>query len=338
MTRIFSALAGLLLALHSGLAAYCNNQPLDYYDPLGGQAVPMGLTPEDIGRAKMIGNMMTRMPYQQAWEATTPRDPMMELHSKQAIQVVTTASVVGMPMVAPIRILGVAVLDEALMGSGVASLSQMQANAFAQRPLMSGVPESATTGFVLGGGVSAAVRGAGAVPSLIRPVTIPSVEFPMVPGMPVNYAGGPGAMWAGENGLAAETKITSLSQLTPEHFATRYGDAVFYAGRGRANMIAANASGGTTISQTVGGQALDNLVDWSSMTVAESRSVATPYSKWMAEQASGPVRAWAGGASADSVFLQAELPALLRNPAVNKITILDAINTSKTRIIYPNRP
>jgi RHS repeat-associated protein len=138
--------------------------------------------------------------------------------------------------------------------------------------------------------------------------------------------------------VASEGEITSLSQIAPEHFATGYGDAVFYAGRGNANMIAANASGGTTISQTVGGQALNNLVDWSSMTVAESRAVATPYSQLFAQQASGPVRAWAGGASADSVFLKTELPTLLGNPAVSKITIMDAINTSKTRIIYPNRP
>jgi YD repeat-containing protein len=131
--------------------------------------------------------------------------------------------------------------------------------------------------------------------------------------------------------------ITSLSGLQPEDFATNYGQAVFYAGRDGLNQSAAMASGGTTISQTVGGRALDELVDWPSLTIEESRALATPYSRWFAEQASGPVRAWAGGASPDSVFLKTELPALLGNPNVTQVQIMDAINTARTTIIYTGR-
>ena len=101
------------------------------------------------------------------------------------------------------------------------------------------------------------------------------------------------------------------------------------------NRLAAEASGGTTISRTMGGQALNRLVDWGSMSMAESRVFAAPYSRMFAEQASGPVRAWTGGASSESVWRQAELPALLRNPKVTKITILDASRPEVTRIIYP---
>ena len=99
--------------------------------------------------------------------------------------------------------------------------------------------------------------------------------------------------------------------------------------------MAAQSSGGTVISNTIGGQALDNLVDWSSLSIDESRAVATSYSQWFAEGASGDVNAWAGGASPNSVFMQTELPTLLSNPNVNSVTIYDAYNTSTTRIIYP---
>jgi len=128
---------------------------------------------------------------------------------------------------------------------------------------------------------------------------------------------------------------TSLEQLTPSDFASAYGDAVFQSGRGNLNRLAADASGGTTIGKTTGGQAIDRLVDWSSMTMQESREFASPYSKIFAEQSSGPVRSWAGGTSWESVWRQTELPTLLRNPDVTKITILDAARPEVTRIIYP---
>jgi hypothetical protein len=97
-------------------------------------------------------------------------------------------------------------------------------------------------------------------------------------------------------------------------------------------------SDGITIGKTSGGIMLDQLVDWSNMTIEQSRIASTPYSKFFAEQASGPINAWAGGASIDSVFMQTELPTLINNPQVNKIIILDAVNTSKIKIIYPIRP
>jgi RHS repeat-associated protein len=136
--------------------------------------------------------------------------------------------------------------------------------------------------------------------------------------------------------IAAEN-IVSIDQLNASHFSSEYGEAVFYAGRGKLNRLAANASGGTTIGSTAGGQALDRIVDWESMSMQESRAFAAPYSEMFAEQASGPIRSWAGGASLESVWRQTELPALLRNLKVTKITILDAARPEITRIIYPKR-
>ena len=138
--------------------------------------------------------------------------------------------------------------------------------------------------------------------------------------------------------LAAPTaaeSISSLSQLDASQFASAYGNSVFYAGRGSLNRLAAEASSGTTVGRTAGGQAVDSLVDWSSMSMQEARRFFTPYSKMFAEQASGPVRAWAGGASCDSVWRQTERPTLMRNTKVTKITILDATRPEITRIIYP---
>jgi hypothetical protein len=56
-----------------------------------------------------------------------------------------------------------------------------------------------------------------------------------------------------------------------------------------------------------------------------------------ARGASGEVTAFAGGSVSGSVWRTVELPTLMQNPNVTKIIIKDAVNTSKTTIIYPRR-
>jgi hypothetical protein len=53
-----------------------------------------------------------------------------------------------------------------------------------------------------------------------------------------------------------------------------------------------------------------------------------------AETASGEVQAFVGGSRSRSVWSTVEKPILMRNQSVNKIVIRDAVNPSRTRIIY----
>ncbi len=118
-------------------------------------------------------------------------------------------------------------------------------------------------------------------------------------------------------------------------------EIVFWAGRGGANRAAAEGFASLrrikTLGQTHAGQALDSSLDYSKMTVAEVRAAWTGISRNAALGQKGTVHAFAGGAGPDTIFRTVELPALMRNPNVKKIVIHDAVNTAKTRVIYPGR-
>jgi hypothetical protein len=110
------------------------------------------------------------------------------------------------------------------------------------------------------------------------------------------------------------------------------GDAVFWSGRQGANKAAAEAfaksTGGTTLEMTPTGQALTaqgaGIDAWRAASADFARG------------ASGDVTSFAGGSSPGSVWQTVEKPILMQNPNVTRIIIKDAVNTSKTTIIYPH--
>ncbi len=106
---------------------------------------------------------------------------------------------------------------------------------------------------------------------------------------------------------------------------------VFWSGRQGANQAAAEAyaqaTGQTTLGMTATGRALEaqgaGLDAWRAASAA------------FAKGASGDVTAFAGNAASNSIWRTIELPLLKQNPEVIRIIIKDAVNTSKTTIIYP---
>jgi RHS repeat-associated protein len=113
--------------------------------------------------------------------------------------------------------------------------------------------------------------------------------------------------------------------------AAKTEEAVFWSGRQGANRAAAEAfassTGRTTLEMTPAGRALEaaggNISQWKALAADFARG------------ASGEVNAFTGGARASSVWNTVEKPLLMQNPNVTKIIINDAVNTSKTTIIYP---
>jgi hypothetical protein len=113
--------------------------------------------------------------------------------------------------------------------------------------------------------------------------------------------------------------------------AAKSGEAVFWSGRQGANRAAAegfaSSTGKTTLEMTPAGRALEaaggNISQWKTLSADFART------------ASGDVNAFTGGARASSVWNTVEKPLLMENSNVTKIIIKDAVNTSKTTIIYP---
>ena len=111
----------------------------------------------------------------------------------------------------------------------------------------------------------------------------------------------------------------------------RIGEVVFWSGRQGANRAAAEAfarsTGKTTLEMTPAGRALEaaggNISQWKTLSASAARS------------AVGEVNSFAGGARPEGVWNTVEKPLLMRNPNVTKIIIRDAVQTSKTTIVYP---
>jgi hypothetical protein len=109
------------------------------------------------------------------------------------------------------------------------------------------------------------------------------------------------------------------------------GEVVFWSGRQGANRAAAEAfaraTGRTTLEMTPAGRALEavggNISQWKTLAAD------------LARNAVGKAYSFAGGARPDSVWNTVEKPILMQNPNITKIIIKDAVQTSKTRIIYP---
>jgi RHS repeat-associated protein len=108
-------------------------------------------------------------------------------------------------------------------------------------------------------------------------------------------------------------------------------EVVFWSGRQGANRAAAEAfarsTGKTTLENTPAGRALEaaggNISQWKALSASAARS------------AVGEVNSFAGGARPDGVWNTVEKPILMQNPNVTKIIIRDAVQTSKTTIVYP---
>jgi len=106
--------------------------------------------------------------------------------------------------------------------------------------------------------------------------------------------------------------------------------AVFWSGRQGANRAAAEAfaqtTGGTTLEMTTAGRALEaaggTISDWKALSAD------------FAQRASGRVVAFVGGARPTSVWSTIEKPNLMQNPNVTSISIRDAAQPWKTRVIY----
>ena len=106
--------------------------------------------------------------------------------------------------------------------------------------------------------------------------------------------------------------------------------AVFWSGRQGANRAAAEAfaqtTGGTTLEMTTAGRALEaaggTISDWKALSAD------------FAQRASGRVVAFVGGARPTSVWTTIEKPNLMQNPNVTSISIRDAAQPWKTRVIY----
>jgi len=113
--------------------------------------------------------------------------------------------------------------------------------------------------------------------------------------------------------------------------AAKSGEAVFWSGRQGANRAAAEAfagsTGRTTLEMTPAGRALElaggNISQWKALSAEFARN------------ASGEINSFSGGASASGVWNTVEKPLLMQNSNVTKIIIKDAVNMSKTTIIYP---
>lgn len=116
---------------------------------------------------------------------------------------------------------------------------------------------------------------------------------------------------------------------------TATDQAVFWSGRNGANFSAATdfaeSTGRLTLEMTPGGRALPAFSD-------STRGLWESASRSFAQEASGTVNAFTVGARPGSVFNTIEKPALLLNPNVRKINVIDQLHPERTHIIYPNRP
>jgi YD repeat-containing protein len=132
------------------------------------------------------------------------------------------------------------------------------------------------------------------------------------------FAGSAGARLAAKSGVATATD-----------------QAVFWSGRQGANFAAARefaeGSGRLTLEMTPGGQALPAFSD-------ATRPLWEAASRDFAGGASGTVNAFTAGSRANSIWNTIEKSALLNNPNVIKINVIDQTRPWQTKIIYPNRP
>ena len=132
--------------------------------------------------------------------------------------------------------------------------------------------------------------------------------------------------------MAERQAATSITARTfSSSRAAKNGEAVFWSGRQGANRAAAEAfassTGKTTMEMTPAGRALEaaggSISQWKALSTDFARS------------ASGELNAFTGGARASSVWNTVEKPLLMQNRNVTKIIIKDAVNASKTTVIYP---
>lgn len=128
--------------------------------------------------------------------------------------------------------------------------------------------------------------------------------------------------------------VEEAAEGVKKEVATATDDAAFWSGRGGANRQAAEASGLTTLEKTGAGKALDDQDLFSKLDYSDAIVPWENLSKRFASEASGTVKAWVGGASPKSVWNRIEKPALLQNPSVRKIIMLDATRPEITKIIY----